>query len=362
MKTIYKYFIVLMAIQIMVSISIAQTDPEVIDDDVSGLSISLDPDAETVDDGLLEDLLPDNGSQEKPSIPEQQKVTVQDDVSFFSYVTIEKDEIRKGNLVVFGSKAVIDGTLKGDLVVIGGLVIVSGEVKGDVVIVGGKAVLLPNSQIKGEIVAVGSQIVRDPEAEVIGDSVTVDESGVKIGAESFLPKMWLIKTGYRLSILLTWFFVSFLTMLLFSKSIENTVETAAKSPAQSALAGFLFHVGALLGCLLLSVTIIGIPLVIIGVFLWIITGVFGTTAGFVLMGKLIMKYFRNDYSKLFVLFIIGFLVLAVIRQAPWLIGWSIWQIWGMIGIGATILSRFGTNRPWFGSGRNGRNGQKIVNE
>ena len=99
MKTIYKYFIVLMTIQIMVSISIAQIDPEVIDDDVSELSISLDPDAETVDDSLLEDLLPDNGSQEKPSITKQQKVTVQDDVSFFSYVAIEKDEIRKGNQI-----------------------------------------------------------------------------------------------------------------------------------------------------------------------------------------------------------------------------------------------------------------------
>ncbi|MGB3977001.1 MAG: hypothetical protein WBM02_06270 [bacterium] len=350
MKTTFKYFIVLMAIQIMVSTSTAQSDPEVIDD-VNEQSISLDPDAEIVDDNLLEGSLPDNMQQEQPSITEKQQVTTQDDVGFISSVIIHKGETRDDDLVVFGGKAIIDGTLMGDLVVLGGGVTLSGTVKGDAIVIGGKAHLLSGSTIMGDIVAIGSRVERDPEAEVMGDSVLIGEGGLTIGAESFSPKRWLVKTGYRLSVLVTWLFISFLTALLFSKSIENTAETAAERPAQSALAGFLFHVGTLLVCLLLTVTVIGIPLAIIGVFLWIITGIFGTTAGFVLMGKLIMKNFRDDYSRLLVLFIVGFLVLAIIRQVPWLIGWSIWQIWGMVGIGAAMLSRFGTNRPWFGNGR-----------
>jgi hypothetical protein len=356
MKNSVKQFIVILMGLVITSIAAQGTPVDQSTEDAAKPAITIPDETERIPDpavpavGIPEEMEgipePAEPSLDTVSITIHQKSQDTGNVVMFSAVTIEQDDIRHGDLVVFGGTADVAGTLTGDLVVFGGMITVSGHVNGDVVAIGGGINLLSGARIDGEVVAVGGRVHKDTDVIIGGDSVSVGIRGVNIGPDSFAPRLGILSHGFRLSLLLTWLVLSFIITLLFTRPLEKTIETAMERPAQSALAGFLFHVGTLLVCLILTVIIVGIPLAILGAALWVITGVFGTTAGFILMGHLILKKIRENYTNALVSLLIGFLILAVARQTPFLVGWCIWQLWGMVGIGAAVLSRFGTNKPW----------------
>lgn len=270
-------------------------------------------------------------------------------VHFFNSDSVGPDEIRNGDMVVFGGTGAVEGRVKGSLVVFGGSAHVSGYVEGDLVVFGGSANLESTAHIDGDTVVIGGMINRDEGSYVQGDVVVLGGAGTGLTDQIVRPDFGIFKSGFRLTILLTWLVISFVITLLFTRSVENTVEIAMNRPVQALLTGFIFHVAALMTCIVLFVIIVGIPLAFLGSLLWFMISIFGTAVGFVLMGRLVWEKIRKGYANTLMILITGFLILAAIRFVPFFIGWTIWQLWGMAGIGATVLSRFGSNKPWFGS-------------
>jgi cytoskeletal protein CcmA (bactofilin family) len=279
------------------------------------------------------------------------KMQSDDGFAMFGSLSVGPDETRRGDLVVFGGAADVSGKLTGDLVVFGGTARVSGHVNGDVVAIGGVINLASTARVDGDVSAIGGVIHREEGAHIGGQSVSVGTGSLRFGRDMHKPDFRVFRSGVKLSLLLTWLVFSFIIVLVLTRPIEHTVDTAVNRPVESVFAGFVFHVTVLLTCLVLTVVVIGIPLAILGVILWLMISVFGTTSGFVLMGRVVMNKFGKGHANIIVSLLIGFAVLALIRQTPFFIGWSIWQLWGMAGIGATVLSRFGTNKPWFGNRR-----------
>ncbi len=281
--------------------------------------------------------------------------TIKDGFAMFGSLSVGPNELRRGDMVVMGGTADVAGKLTGDMVVLGGTANVSGYVRGDVVVIGGVINLASTARVDGDVTAVGGVIHREEGAVILGQSVSVAGRDIRLGRDMHRPDLRVFRHGFRLSLLLTWLVVAFVISLIFTRPIENTVETAFKRPIESIFTGFVFHTLILLTCLILTVIVIGIPLALLGILLWLMISVFGTSVGFVMMGRLIVNKLNKSHASIVIVLIIGFAILALVRQTPFFIGWTIWQLWGMTGIGATVLSRFGTNKPWFGNRKVGSN-------
>ncbi|MBN1296488.1 hypothetical protein JXA80_06885, partial [bacterium] len=268
------------------------------------------------------------------------------DFTMFGSIRVEPDEVKNGDLVVFGGKATVDGRVTGSMVVFGGIADVSGHVDGDLVLMGGTVNLASTAEVDGSLVTIGGVVNRQPGAVIRDDTAII--GGQSMGLEDINvhhPDFGALKTSYRISLLLTWLVLAFVITLVFSRPLENTVDIVIRKPLQSLLAGFFFHVITLFACLILTVIIVGIPLAMLGGIIWMVIGIFGTTVGFALMGKMLLEKMGKGQVSILVMVVLGFGILVLIRFVPMFIGWTLWQLWGMAGIGATVMSRFGSNKP-----------------
>ncbi len=272
-------------------------------------------------------------------------------ISVLNSDRVGPDEIRNGDVVVFGGIGEVEGRVNGSVVVFGGSAKVSGLVNGDVVVFGGSANIESTAKVNGDVVVIGGVLNREDGSMVEGDVVVLGGGNLSPGDELITPDLGMITRGFHLTAIMTWLVLGFIITLLFTRPVENTVKYAIDRPIQSLLSGFLFHVASLLICVILTVILIGIPLAFLGAIIWLLISVFGTVVGFVLMGRLVWDKFRKGYANILLILMTGILIMGIIRFVPFLIGWTIWQLWGMAGIGATVLSRFGSNKPWFGQKR-----------
>jgi hypothetical protein len=108
-------------------------------------------------------------------------------------VTIGKDEVIDDDLILGGSRVVVDGTVNGDLIAGGTEVVVNGAVNGSLV-VGGQTVTI-NGKVNGSVYGGGASITFGPNASVgrnvflAGFSHTL-EGGSVVGRDALL-------TGYQ---------------------------------------------------------------------------------------------------------------------------------------------------------------------
>ncbi|MFQ5575600.1 MAG: hypothetical protein ACE5G8_01290 [Anaerolineae bacterium] len=91
-------------------------------------------------------------------------------VVFGSNLTLEEGDLIDGDVVVFGGNFVMEpgSEVKGDVVVFGGGVTLGGKVKGNVVGIGGNVTVEPEAVVKGDIAGMGGQITVDESADVSG--------------------------------------------------------------------------------------------------------------------------------------------------------------------------------------------------
>lgn len=94
-------------------------------------------------------------------------------VIFASNFTLESGDTFDGDLVVFGGNVTIeeDAKLNGDLVVVGGTIQSNGETSGSVVVVGGQITLDESARVTGDVVTIGGQLERAEGAVIQGEVV-----------------------------------------------------------------------------------------------------------------------------------------------------------------------------------------------
>jgi len=266
-----------------------------------------------------------------------------DGIALFGSINVAPGEVRDGDLIIFGGNGVVAGEVDGALLVFGGNADVSGHITEDLVLFGGVLNLTSTAQIDGNLVSIGGVINREDGASVLDETVNYNASIFN----RHNTGRYILWKGLLLFLLLTWLILGFLITLVFTCSIEATSISCHIQPLQSLLAGFIFHVAVMLSCLFMTIIIIGFPLALIGGIIWVCISIYGTVVGFILMGKIVMEKFGKGQSSIFAQMLLGFTILAIIRFLPFFIGWTVWQLWAMAGIGATLVSKFGSNKPWF---------------
>lgn len=267
---------------------------------------------------------------------------------------LEAGSLARHQLVAIGRDLVVAGEALGDVAAVEGSVEVSGRVDGDVVVLGGDARLLSSARIGGDVHVLGGVIRTSPGARVQGRMVSYPTASSALVTLIEGPSLGLgfsspIVLGTKLALLAAW---AALLLLLFAASGRQVLETAGeirRDPFRSFFVGLTGLLALVLTGIFFSAFtggLVGVPLLVLIVLLALLLKLWGMVAVFYALGEwLARRVFRRRPRPLNAA-TLGLLVLGALKFLPWLGVWA-WTAASLIGIGASLSSKFGRREPWF---------------
>ena len=249
---------------------------------------------------------------------------------------------RGAQRVVFGHSLNVGADETVDkAVAIGGSVTIAGHVLRDTVAVGGSVTLLPGARVEGDAVAVGGSVSVDPAATLEGDSVGL---GGTIPTTIGSATRWVVGGGRGMRSMLSrtaraalLYVIALLVAAAFPGALSRVKTYLVDRPGLSALGGLAIVFGFVPLCVLLAVTIIGIPLIPVAVLLLIALLFFGFTVSAGWLGERMPLLQDKTPVKTVAL---GGVVLALVGLIPW-VGTAVLVLVAAFPAGAALLSRFG---------------------
>ena len=271
--------------------------------------------------------------------------------------TLESDQTLEGSLVVLGGTATIKegAQVKGDIFIVGGSLDLRGSVGGGVTAVGSVVDISDTAVIEQDLSTIGGTVDRAQKAVVkghidIGPSnkfnfakpndyiqrlpqgpVLFDMSPIKDAFGSFTRALGMAV-------------LAALLMLFLFKPTECVAQSAVKQPVLSFFLGLLTIVVAPALMVLLIITLIFIPLGLLGLLILGLGMLLGWIAIGYEVGRRVTVSMKVDWAAP-VVAAVGTLILAVVSELGAFIpciGWVIPVFISLMGLGAVVISRFGT--------------------
>jgi hypothetical protein len=282
------------------------------------------------------------------------------DMSLFGQdLLIEAGQHATGNAAVVGGNATIqeDSTLSGDLTVLGGNARIDGTVEGAVVVMGGTLDLSATARVLGDVVAMGT-LNRHPDAVVRGTVVAGAEQSERAAVLGdvlrgepglLLPQsengqssgVWTGLLG-----LLRWIgtlvgslLLGVLAVLLIPVPVDHIVDVMKRSSGLSIGMGALTLIATAILIPLLTIIIVGIPVVVVLLVALVLGGVVGWAATGLLLGQRLQ---RSGTQTRVASAALGIVILTLLGKIP-CVGWIVTLAAVCWGLGAVVLTRFGTS-------------------
>jgi cytoskeletal protein CcmA (bactofilin family) len=276
-------------------------------------------------------------------------------VIFGSNYTLKSGDVFDGDLVLLGGNVTIeeDATLTGDLVVIGGTITSNGKVQGNVVVVGGQVSLEKAALVTGDVVTIGGQLNQAEGAQVKGQIVNNASPNISVPVGRIPPTAPEAPSAPHAAPPVNFHFNPFgkipgifggailfgafamLLALFWLPQIERTGQAIVSQPLMAGAIGL----AATFVAAVFFFTFL--PLVFLG-----LAWVFGVVA----MGREVGERFAKATNQTWTpVPTIGFgtflltLVGGFLGAIPCLGGLIVF-LFGLVGIGATVITLFGT-RP-----------------
>jgi cytoskeletal protein CcmA (bactofilin family) len=285
-------------------------------------------------------------------------------------VVVGPDETISGNLEAIGGSVTIYGTVNGDLTVVAGSVRIDGTVTGDVSGTAGSVVVGQDAQVNsldlaagdvridgtvtGDATVAGETITLGPTAQVGGavryDGTLIEESGsvvsgpivqesaVQVGPVTgvtipgWIPTVYFAAVGLLAAVVL---------LALFPRFSDGVAQTAVSHPLRSGGAGLLALIGVPIGLVLIALTIVGIPLTIVGALAFGIGVWVGSLYGRYAIGTWLLGYAGRDNRWLALL--VGLVVVTIAVAVP-IIGGVVEFVVTLLGLGALSITLLQTYR------------------
>jgi len=246
--------------------------------------------------------------------------------------------------VVFGRSLTIGADETVDkAVAIGGSVTVAGHVRYDAVAIGGSVTILPGASVGGDSVAIGGAVSVAEGATLEGDNVSL---GGAIPTTVGSMTRWVVGGPHMLSMFrfasrltraVLLLIIAVLIAAAFPGALTRIGAYLVDRPGLSALGGVAILLGFGPLCVLLAVTIIGIPLIPVAVLLLVALFLFGFTVSAAWLGERLPLLQEKTPVKTVAL---GGAVFALVGLIPW-IGTVALILAAAFSAGATLLSRCG---------------------
>jgi hypothetical protein len=309
-------------------------------------------------------------------------ITKDTQIHFGSDLEVDEDEVARDAIVIGGALRV-DGKVIGDAVAILGSVTINGEVTGEVAAVGASVYLGEHADVTGDIVSVGGRVERHPDARVLGQITEVDFGPAMNWSD--MPMFWTRDGGefwnfWNLGVGWNLFWTSFkwimmillvsLIFLIAREPIERTSRQLRAEPWKSSLLGLValvfFPFVFVMVCVLLAITIIGIPLLIVVVpfviLLLFFALILGYTSAAYSVGSWFMRRFGWGTDRPYVALMVGVVAIQSLSLVARLVGsaggmlWFFTLIFGLAGwfvrfvawtsgFGAALLTQLGRLDP-----------------
>ena len=294
-----------------------------------------------------------------PTRPAHAAPLQEDEVIFGDSLTLLEGERIDGDLVIIGGTLTmhVDSRVDGNVTVVGGPADVNGRIDGDLVVVGATIDLGENARVDGDVVSIGGRVERAPGAQT-GDVVQgIDLENIRAWRDIRLPfvspdvgfrprsAIWSTITTLGGSILLA--LLGMVIVALWPSQTNEVGRTIVSAPVPSTGLGCLIYPLALSLAFFILITICLAPFVPVVILLLIVAILFGWIALGSLFGRWLARslgwHTANPVAAtglgVFALSIVG----AVVGAIPCL-GSLLVLFISSAGLGAVVLSRFGTQR------------------
>ncbi len=291
-----------------------------------------------------------------------------------------RPELRSGlkkrvsdRVVMGGNSTVAADEHVRDAVAVGGNLTVHGVVEGDVLAIGGHIHLMPGSVVKGELVAVGGAITQDPGATVLNradakqhhdarraddedEEDDDDEDEARIvgpwtdrGAardgrddDERNERSWLSQTLACASSYALLFVFGLVLLGVWPRRMDALQRTMTRSPLRTFAIGVLGALGAAVLCVLLLITILGIPAAIVLALSSALATYAGVAAAALAVGKLLPVHRLADRPVLQLG--AGVFLLFLLALIP-VLGVLVFVVAAALGIGAIVRTRLSETSP-----------------
>ena len=255
-----------------------------------------------------------------------------------------------GNIVKIGSDVTIEAGQKvSNVVAIGGQITVSGAVDNNVVAVGGSVVLTKTAVVGGSVVSLGGIIVSARDSQIIGTMTEINSSNLFETLTTALSAEWegwsWIFAVISLSIFLVILVLALLIVALLPKPVRTVAEAIGENTFKVALTGLLGLVLITPLALLLTVSVVGIALIPLEVIIVVCSMLLGFIAVCQFIGKKVLTLFHRPNPSMLRETFWGLIILWLIGWIPY-IGWMVKAVAIVIGLGAALITRFGTYQGW----------------
>ena len=257
---------------------------------------------------------------------------------------LESGETLDTDLTVIGGNAVLeeDSTVNGDVAVMGGNMNIAGTVEGDISVMGGNVSLEDTAVVEGEVSTMGGSVQRAPGARVdrirdrdeINNIPIMRSPGFQVGFDPISGPLWGIFQALATAAL------AILVNLFAARQMDLTGRTALSQPIMTGGLGLLTLIVAPAILLILVVTIILIPVSLLGLLILAIATLFGWLSMGLIIGRQIAVWLKQNWTEP-VNAAVGTLALSLIGLFPCL-GFMANLLIAMMGLGAVLLTRFGT--------------------
>ena len=287
-------------------------------------------------------------------------------IVFGDNYTLESGEELNGDLVVFGGNVTVekDANLNGNLVVFGGTISSNGNLNGDVVVFGGQISLDEKAVVAGDVVTIGGQLTQAEGAEIKGEVVKNVSPDIQIPSGRIPPNVnppsvnfdfnpfWTVAGIFYRAVILA--ALAMLVVIFLKPQMENVSQAIVSQPVMSGGVGLLTVFGGPISivvvALVMIITLILIPVAAFVVFLGALAIALAWLFGMIALGNEVGERFTQSINQSWApAFTAGFgtfllmLVGGAIGEIP-CVGWLFVALIGFVGIGAAVLTRFGT-RP-----------------
>lgn len=256
---------------------------------------------------------------------------------------IQWEKTRRILKVVNDYKLAADETLK-SLIMIAGDLRLEGNVTENVVVLGGNVELAPSVEVNGTLHLIGGEVTGNTEKVEnlqVSNGWQMIPAAVKLVMHPWT--LWKIskQTDLRLMIIkfVLFLFMYLLVVAIFPKPINAVSELLTHQPVGSILFSALMLVAIPLILALLTLSIIGVPFMLLGLSLLLPLAICGKAAIFLTLGGTL---FSGRLKPLAVIF--GYILYFMATALPY-IDWITFLVVNTLGIGICLLRGISMMRP-----------------
>ncbi len=273
-----------------------------------------------------------------------------------------RKEIRVGpgetqsKIFSLGGDVTVEGRIREDVLVIGGSITVSGEVEKSVVGIGSRIVVRSTAVIGEDLAALGGTLEKEPGSAVGGDTIYFQtaEIGDKLFKDGLLKSVFSLTfvpfvIVIKLIIVFLWLVAAFAGAALFPKPLafaSERIRTSFWPVVGTGLLAVVLYTGLVLVAALLSIVLVGIPVLLALAAAGFAIKVFGRLAVFHFLGASFLRASGSRDATTVGAVLAGLLLYSLIGFIP-VAGFLFGLVMSVVGWGVTLRTKFGTTENWF---------------